>query len=105
MRYSVPPELWANDDIRLELGQAIRGLRLYHGLTQQQLEEISGLDQTVISRLERGRRVHVRMSRLLALLGAMGVCRITFRSRHEGASVAAFMSRLSDVGHSDVMRP
>lgn len=104
VRYSTESHAWPHDEIRLELGQAIRGLRLYHGLTQRELEDLSGLDQTIISRIELGRHVHVRVSRLLALLGAMGVARITVRSRHEGATVAAFMSRLSDVGHSDVMR-
>lgn len=92
------------DEVRLELGQAIRGLRLYHGLTQQELERLSGLDQTIISRLENGHDVHVRLSRLLGLLRALEVVRITLSSRREGATIQAFMARDSSVGHSDVMR-
>jgi transcriptional regulator with XRE-family HTH domain len=105
MRRPIEPGPWPNDDVRRELGEAIRGLRRYHLLTQRDLEEVTGIDQTVISRLERGRHVHIRFYRLLSLLGAMGVVRISFRSRHPGASVAAWMSRRSVVPHSDVMRP
>lgn len=105
VRYVINPEVWANEAIRVELGQALLGLRRYHALTQRELERLSGVDQTIISRLERGRHVHIRVARILALLAAMHVDRITFSSSREGASVAAFMSRLSDVGHSDVMRP
>jgi hypothetical protein len=105
VRRPIEPGPWPNDNVRRELGEAIRGLRRYHLLTQRDLEEATGIDQTVISRLERGRHIHIRFYRFLALLGAMGVDRISFRSRREGASVAAFMSRHSDVPHSDVMRP
>ena len=105
VRRPIEPGPWPNDNVRAELGEAIRGLRRYHLLTQRELEEVTGIDQTVISRLEGGRHVHIRLSRLLALLGAMGVVRISFRSRYTGASVAAWMSRTSDVAHSDVMRP
>src|SRR6266516_4713276 len=92
-------------DLRVELGRAIRGLRRYHGLTQRELGERCGLDQSTISRLENGRVVSVRLSRVLDVLEVMGVERIGFRSRYEGATIAAFMARKADAYHSDVSRP
>ena len=80
-------------DARLAFGRAIRALRRYHGWTQQVLETRSGLDQTVISRLETGAPIGMRFSRILDLLDAMGVDRIAFKTRWEGATVEAFMSR------------
>lgn len=58
---------------RVVFGAGILRARLFRGLTQLELEERSGLDQTVISRLERGRFVNVRLTRLLALLAALEV--------------------------------
>jgi transcriptional regulator with XRE-family HTH domain len=80
-------------EIRAELGRALRELRQLQGLSQKGLEDRSGLDQTIISRLERGRDVKLRLTRLLILLRALGVARIELESRHEGASIAAFMRR------------
>jgi len=105
MPWSTESDGLRGDEVRLELGQAIRGLRRYHGLTQHQLEALSGLDQTIISRLENGHDVHVRLSRLLGLLRALEVVRITLSSRREGATIQAFMARNGSVGDSDVMRP
>jgi transcriptional regulator with XRE-family HTH domain len=80
-------------DARLAFGRGIRALRRYHGWTQQGLENRSGLDQTVISRLETGAPIGMRFTRILDVLDAMGVDRIAFKTRWEGASVEAFMSR------------
>jgi transcriptional regulator with XRE-family HTH domain len=90
----MPPD---NDpgDARIALGRGIRALRLYHGWSQQMLEDRSGLDQTIISRLETGRPVPVRLSRVLAMLDAMGVDRIILKTRLEGPSIHAFMTRLA----------
>jgi len=80
-------------DVRVAFGRGIRALRLYHGLSQMELEHLSGLDQSIISRLETGRPVSVRFSRVLGLLDALGVDRTVFKSRIEGATMLAFMTR------------
>jgi len=80
-------------DVRVAFGRGIRALRLYHGLSQMELDHLSGLDQSIISRLETGRPVSVRFSRVLGLLDALGVDRTVFKSRIEGATMLAFMTR------------
>ncbi|HEX8024708.1 MAG TPA: helix-turn-helix transcriptional regulator, partial [Candidatus Limnocylindrales bacterium] len=80
-------------DARIAFGRAIRALRLYHGWTQAQLEFRSGIDQTIISRIETGAPLGMRFTRLLVLLDAMGVDRIAFKTRWEGASAEASQSR------------
>jgi hypothetical protein len=58
---------------RLELfGRALRAARHRVHLTQMALEERSGVDQTLISRLERGRAAHAALDRVLALQDALG---------------------------------
>jgi transcriptional regulator with XRE-family HTH domain len=93
MPWASPSEPDDLADVRLVLGRAIRDLRSHHGLTQVALEERSGLDQTVISRLETGRDVKLRLTRLLVLFRVLGVDRIALQSRYEGATIAGFMSR------------
>jgi transcriptional regulator with XRE-family HTH domain len=81
------------DEVRVELGRALRELRREQGLSQQALEDLCGLDQSIISRLEAGHEVKVRLARFLNLLGALGVDHIALRSKYEGATIAAFMDR------------
>jgi transcriptional regulator with XRE-family HTH domain len=65
----------------VEFGRALRAARLRVHMSQMTLEERSGVDQTLISRLERGKAAHCALDRLLALHSAlgqdlpMGVCR------------------------------
>jgi predicted transcriptional regulator len=40
-------------------------------MTQQHLENVSGVDQTIISRLENGRLLSIRFVRLAAIVGAL----------------------------------
>ena len=54
------------------VGLAILRLRVYRGLSQEKLERLSGVDQTVISRLENGRLAGLRRSRFARLVGALG---------------------------------
>ncbi len=44
------------DNVRLNLGLAVRSERLRRGLSQEELAERAGLDRTYISGLERGTR-------------------------------------------------
>jgi len=55
------------------LGDLIRRARYARGLSQARLEQWSGVDQTVISRLELGRPVGLRLRTLLRLLDALGI--------------------------------
>lgn len=58
---------------RLEcFGLALREARHRVGLTQMALEERTGVDQTLISRLERGKIAHFPLHRVLALGEALG---------------------------------
>ena len=52
-------------------GAWIRERRLQAQLSQAQLERRSGLDQTAISRLERGRLGGLRLHRLAAVFAAL----------------------------------
>jgi predicted transcriptional regulator len=53
------------------IGVWIRVARRDAGMTQQHLENVSGVDQTVISRLENGRLLSIRFVRLAAIVGAL----------------------------------
>jgi transcriptional regulator with XRE-family HTH domain len=53
-------------------GRMLRRRRVFLGWTQRQLEARSGLDQTVISRLENGKQYGLRWSKLAELISALG---------------------------------
>ena len=57
---------------REDLGAAIDAARAEAGLTQEQLGELTGLGQTVISRIESGQR-KIESLELLAIVRALGV--------------------------------
>jgi transcriptional regulator with XRE-family HTH domain len=59
------------DEARRILGASIRRARLRLGWSQRRLEWASGVDQTVISRLENGRLDYLRLPRLAAVLAAL----------------------------------
>ncbi|MGZ8437381.1 MAG: helix-turn-helix domain-containing protein [Candidatus Limnocylindrales bacterium] len=54
------------------IGRLVRRRRGRIGLSQRELETLSGLDQSVISRLETGQLRGLRFSRLARLVGALG---------------------------------
>jgi transcriptional regulator with XRE-family HTH domain len=62
---------WYRDKL-IEFGELLRSARQRVGLTQMALEERSGVDQTLISRLERGKAAGCSLHRLLALSDALG---------------------------------
>ena len=55
----------------LALGRTMRRARLAHGLTQMRLEERTGVDQTTISRLERGTAPGMRLMWLIRVIVAL----------------------------------
>jgi hypothetical protein len=54
-----------------ELGVWLKQLRREAGLTQYAVEVRSGVDQTVISRLENGRQMSLRLTRLATVIGVL----------------------------------
>ena len=54
------------------IGVEIRRRRLALGWSQRVLEAYSGIDQTVISRLENGKQYGIRWSRFAMLVDALG---------------------------------
>ena len=61
-------------EIGLEIvGRMILDARNRANLTQAQLERMSGVDQTTISRLERGRLPGISLNRLAAIVGALAL--------------------------------
>ena len=54
------------------IGSMIKRWRLGGGYTQRQLEALTGIDQTVISRLENGRQYGLRWSRFAILIAVLG---------------------------------
>ena len=65
--------------VEQKLGLGVLRLRLYMGWSQAELERRSGVDQTTISRLERGRQRGLSSRRLCAILRALRVGEITFQ--------------------------
>lgn len=53
------------------IGRALRQGRHARGWTQYQLEQVSGVDQTIISRLENGRLEGVAFRKVAALARAL----------------------------------
>jgi transcriptional regulator with XRE-family HTH domain len=53
------------------IGRTIRRKRVWLGLSQRQLEGLSGIDQTVISRIETGKQYGVRWVRFARLVDAL----------------------------------
>ena len=66
-RPPIPPEARRGASI----GQLIRAWRLGRGWTQRDLERISGVNQSIISRLENGRITGMQMSTLGRLAWAL----------------------------------
>jgi DNA-binding XRE family transcriptional regulator len=54
-----------------ELGRWLRELRRDAGMTQYHVEVRSGVDQTVISKLENGRQMSLRLHRLATVIGVL----------------------------------
>jgi transcriptional regulator with XRE-family HTH domain len=64
----VGPEIEHGLDV---IGELVRGGRTDRRWTQFALERASGVDQTVISRLENGRLTSLRLIRLAAIFAAL----------------------------------
>ncbi|HEX4897584.1 MAG TPA: helix-turn-helix transcriptional regulator [Candidatus Limnocylindrales bacterium] len=79
----VHPHVYLHDRHRSEarrvLGDVIRRTRQHRGITQERLGEWAGLHQSVISRLECGRPIGLRLVTLLRLFDALGVVRLDAR--------------------------
>jgi transcriptional regulator with XRE-family HTH domain len=60
----------ARDEIE-RFGRHLRAARHRRGITQSSLERVSGVDQTVISRLERGLAPKFTLDRLVAVIGGL----------------------------------
>jgi transcriptional regulator with XRE-family HTH domain len=54
------------------IGVMVRSRRVFVGWTQRRLEVYSGIDQTVISRIENGKQYGLRWSRFAQLVEALG---------------------------------
>jgi transcriptional regulator with XRE-family HTH domain len=75
----VPPAIAARRQaILAELGRAALRLRLFLRWTQRDLEIRSGVDQTTISRFERGRQGGMSILCLAAILEALKAGRVDF---------------------------
>ncbi len=53
------------------IGAQVRAARLHASLTQRQVEDLAGIDQTSISRLENGKRPNMPLGRFADLLIAI----------------------------------
>ena len=87
MPYPVPRVDPIDQEILNELGADLRGRRTVAMLTQRQLEELTGVDQTTISRVENGRISTLRLHRYARLLagtdGRLGTVNWRPRRRRE----------------------
>jgi transcriptional regulator with XRE-family HTH domain len=64
-----------------KIGRAVLTLRLYRGWSQLDLERSAGVDQTTISRLERGIQRGLSIRKLAAILDALLVGDVIFDKR------------------------
>jgi transcriptional regulator with XRE-family HTH domain len=69
------------DPVEEKLGLAVKRLRLYWGWSQQHLEYRCSVDQTTLSRLERGLQPGLSIRRLFAILRALRVGEVQFLPR------------------------
>lgn len=59
------------DHPMVHVGHQVRAARVHASLTQRQVEDLTGIDQTVISRLENGKGSNMPLGRFAALLAAI----------------------------------
>jgi transcriptional regulator with XRE-family HTH domain len=78
-----PKRLQQRNAVLAEIGRATLRLRLYRGWKQRDVERATGIDQTTISRLERGQHPGLSIGRLGAVLDAHRVGELTFEPRAE----------------------
>ena len=75
------PSHWPTDRRVLRglvlLGRLIKLRRGQRGLSQRQLETLSGVDQTIISRLENGKLYGLRWARFARIVEALGGLDVT----------------------------
>jgi DNA-binding XRE family transcriptional regulator len=67
----IPPEIRAETNVKIALLGEIINTRMDNGLTQKQLEKISGVKQPVIARLEKG-LTDPQLSTMIKILASMG---------------------------------
>ncbi|HUR95884.1 MAG TPA: helix-turn-helix domain-containing protein [Gemmatimonadales bacterium] len=95
------------------LGRAALQLRLYRGWSQRGLELASGVDQTTISRFERGTQVGLSVRRIARILDALLVGEVAFlppKSRVPPTGVELMLSgdrwaRAGDAAQRRLARP
>jgi DNA-binding Xre family transcriptional regulator len=63
-------------DALKRIGAGVRAARYDHALSQMQLERLSGVDQTTISRLENGRAPRLRLDVLARIAMALSGSRL-----------------------------
>jgi len=80
------------------IGVEIRRRRLLLGWSQRVLERYSGIDQTVISRLENGKQFGMRWARFARLVDALGGIGPS-ASRNRPASIDLDLDRDRDDSH------
>jgi transcriptional regulator with XRE-family HTH domain len=73
-QYQVVPNLnrQRRDPALLALGRALRDVRLEHGISQEALAHISGVDRSYVGRIERGDN-NIAVLTLLRLVQPLGV--------------------------------
>jgi len=59
------------DHPMVRIGHQVRASRVHASLTQRQVEDLTGIDQTVISRLENGKGANMPLGRFATLLIAI----------------------------------
>lgn len=88
---------------RKAFGRGLREAREGVGLSQRQLERRASLDQTVISRLERGHPVRIRISTLFRLLQGLGISHVVLLTANHAA--AAYATHGHQPGRGDRPAP
>ena len=53
------------------IGQVVKCRRIQRGISQRELERLSGVDQTIICRLENGKLYNLRWARFARIVGAL----------------------------------
>jgi transcriptional regulator with XRE-family HTH domain len=73
MAYTIRPLDPRTTAFMKAVGRQVFFARVAQGLSQRQLERLCGVDQTTISRLERGLAPGLRLERLATIMAVLGI--------------------------------
>ena len=88
----------------VRFGQNVRRARQIAGVTQQRLADLSGVSQSVISRLERAQAPRFALDRLLLLHDVLGAALPLAECPHDHHCIWSPLTESGERSHTDALR-